>query len=67
MEFHCKYCGRPMAVTFLEYSSNAYCNKCFDERAASKPIKKSSLNTFEFMGDVISFSKEKSVKKQKKV
>ena len=55
-QFHCKFCNRPMAVSFLEYRSNAYCNKCFDERAASKPIEKSRLNTFEFMGEVIPVS-----------
>ncbi len=42
-----------MEVTFLEYRSNSYCNMCFNERATSKPIEKSRLNTFEFMGDVI--------------
>ena len=56
-QFNCKYCGRPMAVNFLEYKSNSYCNICFNERAASKPIKKSRLNTFEFMGDVIPLPK----------
>lgn len=61
-QFHCKYCNRPMPVSFLEYRSNAYCNKCFDERAASKPIPKSKLNTFEFMGDIIPLSKGKSSK-----
>lgn len=55
-QFHCKYCERPMAVSFLEYRSNSFCNVCFDERAASKPVAKSRLNTFEFMGDVISLS-----------
>jgi hypothetical protein len=48
-----------MAVSALEYRSNSYCNQCFDERAASKPIVKSMLNTFEFMGEVISMQKSK--------
>jgi hypothetical protein len=52
-----------MAVSFLEYRSNAYCNKCFDERAASKPVEKSRLNTFEFMGDVIRMPKVKPDKR----
>jgi len=51
-----------MAVSYLEYRSNAYCNQCFDERAASKPIPKSTLNTFQFMGDIIPISKAKSTK-----
>ena len=42
--FQCKYCKRDMAVTFLEYRSNSFCNLCFDERAASKPIAKSMPN-----------------------
>jgi len=46
-----------MAVSFLEYNSNSFCNKCFDDRAASKPKSKERLNTFEFMGEVISISK----------
>lgn len=45
-----------MEVTFLEYRSNSYCNMCFNERATSKPIDLSRLNTFEFMGDVINLS-----------
>lgn len=56
--FQCKYCKRDMAVTFLEYRSNSFCNLCFDERAASKPIAKSRLNTFEFMGETIGLCKE---------
>jgi hypothetical protein len=28
-----KYCNSAITVTFLEYRSNSYCNKCFDERA----------------------------------
>lgn len=64
-QFHCKYCNRLMAVSFLEYRSNSYCNKCFNERVASKPIPKDKLNTFEFMGDVISISKPKRNEKQK--
>ncbi len=63
-QFHCKYCARPMAVSFLEYNSNAYCNKCFDERAATKPVNESRLNTFEFMGDVVSMSNKKPDNKQ---
>jgi len=62
-QFHCKYCNRPMAVSSLEYRSNSYCNKCFDERAASKPVAKSSLNTFEFMGEVIPMSNANSITK----
>lgn len=54
-----------MDVSFLEYSSNAYCNKCFDERADSKPIDKSRLNTFEFMGDKIPLSNKNSNKRPK--
>jgi hypothetical protein len=54
-----------MAVTFLEYSSNKFCNMCFNERAASKPINISRLNTFEFMGDVILLKKEKSEKRSR--
>jgi hypothetical protein len=30
---YCKYCNREMSVSFLEYKSNSYCNKCFDDRA----------------------------------
>lgn len=60
-QFHCKYCERPMAVSFLEYHSNSFCNVCFDERAASKFVDKSRLNTFEFMGDVISLSNKSIV------
>ena len=56
-QFHCKFCNSQMEVSFLEYNSNSYCNKCFDERTASKPVEKSRLNTFEFMGEVISVSK----------
>jgi len=59
---HCKYCNRPMAVSYLEYRSNAYCNQCFDERAASKPMPKNILNTFQFMGDIIPISTAKSTK-----
>jgi len=62
-QFHCKYCNRPMAVSYLEYRSNSYCNKCFDERATGKPDSKSKLNTFEFMGDVIPILKVKPTKK----
>lgn len=65
MNFNCKFCERPMAVSFLEYRSNSYCNMCFEERAASKPIEKSKLNTFEFMGEVISMSKIKPDKRTK--
>jgi len=52
-KFYCKHCARPMEVNFLEYQSNSFCNVCFDERADSKTIDKSRLNTFEFMGDVV--------------
>jgi hypothetical protein len=52
-KFHCKHCTRPMEVNFLEYQSNSFCNVCFEERADSKLIDKSRLNTFEFMDDVI--------------
>ena len=45
-----------MAVNFLEYRSNSFCNACFDERVASKPVEKSKLITFEFMGDIIPLS-----------
>lgn len=55
----CKYCKRPMAVSYLEYRSNAYCNQCFDERADNK-LPKNKLNTFQFMGDIIAISKRKS-------
>ena len=55
-QFHCKYCNRPMAVSFMEYRSNSYCNKCFNERAASKPVQKNRINTFEFMGESFSLS-----------
>lgn len=65
-QFHCKYCERPMAVSFLEYRSNSFCNVCFDERAASKPVAKSRLNTFEFMGDVIPLSNKNIVIKSSK-
>jgi hypothetical protein len=61
-QFSCKYCGRPMAVSYLEYRSNSYCNTCFNDRAASKPIEKSRINTFEFMGDVIVLPKIKAKK-----
>ena len=54
-----------MAVNFLEYHSNSFCNVCFDERAASKPIAKSRLNTFEFMDDVIPLSKLRTTKSTK--
>lgn len=56
-QFSCKYCGRPMTVNFIEYRSNSFCNTCFNERAATNPIKKGKRNTFEFMGDVISLPK----------
>lgn len=65
-QFHCKYCERPMVVSFLEYRSNSFCNVCFDERAASKPVAKSRLNTFEFMGDVIPLSNKNIVIKSSK-
>lgn len=65
-QFHCKYCSRPMAVSFLEYRSNSFCNMCFNERAASKPIIKSILNTFEFMGDVIPLSNKNDIVKSSK-
>lgn len=65
-QFHCKFCNRPMAVNFLEYRSNSFCNQCFDERAASKPIVKSRLNTFEFMGDVIPLFEIGPIKKAKR-
>lgn len=55
-QFLCKYCNRPMAVSFMEYRSNSYCNKCFNERAASKPIQIDRINTFEFMGESFSLS-----------
>lgn len=64
-QFNCKYCARPMAVNFIEYRSNSFCNACFNERAASKPVDKSRLNTFEFMGDVIPLSKLKATKSSK--
>jgi len=48
-----------MAVSYLEYRSNAYCNQCFDERADNK-LPKNKLNTFQFMGDIIAISKRKS-------
>lgn len=57
-QFKCKHCLRPMDVNFLEYSSNSYCNLCFDERADSKNTDESRLNTFEFMGDVIPLEQE---------
>lgn len=65
-QFYCKYCERPMAVSFLEYRSNSFCNVCFDERAASKPVTKSRLNTFEFMGDVIPLSNKSILIKSSK-
>ena len=55
-----------MAVNFLEYRSNSFCNLCFEERAASKPISKSRMNTFEFMGEVIALSETKSISKSYK-
>lgn len=56
-----------MAVSFLEYKSNSYCNKCFDGRAASKPVEKKRLNTFEFMGDVIPMSNVKQKTKKNEI
>jgi len=64
-QFYCKFCNRLMAVSFLEYRSNSYCNKCFNERVASKPRLEDKLNTFEFMGDIISISKSKRDEIQK--
>ena len=55
--FYCKFCGREMNVSFLEYKSNSYCNLCFDERA--KSIENPKRNTFEFMGEVISLGCER--------
>ena len=52
-----------MAVTFLEYRSNSFCNLCFEERAAINPVSKSRMNTFEFMGEVIALSPPKDISK----
>ena len=52
-EFNCKFCNRPMQVSLLEYKSNSYCNKCFDERADTQPVDATTLNSIEFMGEVI--------------
>ncbi len=40
-----------MAVNSLEFKSNQYCNKCFNERAETKHPKDEILNTFHFMGE----------------
>ena len=65
--FKCKHCARPMEVNFLEYSSNSYCNLCFDERADSKNTDENRLNTFEFMGDVISLEQEPTSSQTNKI
>lgn len=64
-QLYCKYCNRPMAVSFLEYSSNCYCNRCFEKRATRKHIPEGKLNTFEFMCDIISVSSK--ISKTKKI
>jgi hypothetical protein len=53
-KFYCKFCKKEMKVTFLEYSSNSYCNECFDERV--KQVSENNMfesDTFEFMGEII--------------
>lgn len=42
-----------MTVSFLEYRSNSYCNKCFEERAAINQSGNRQYDTFEFMGEKI--------------
>jgi hypothetical protein len=42
-----------MQVSLLEYRSNSYCNKCFDERSSSQPVEGNTLNCIEFMGEII--------------
>ena len=36
IQLKCKYCQRVMNVSFMEYKSNSYCNKCFEDRANLK-------------------------------
>jgi len=51
-QFQCKYCLRPMKVSFLEYKSNAYCNECFNDRASAANLNDNpSIELFEFMGE----------------
>ena len=52
-EFNCNFCNGPMQVSLLEYKSNAYCNKCFDERASTQAVDNTRLNTIEFMDEII--------------
>lgn len=56
--FHCKYCNRPMKVNALEYKSNPFCNKCFDERARTLNLSQDDLNTFVFMDVTIRLSED---------
>lgn len=52
-KFRCKYCCRPMNVSFLEYKSNAFCNNCFEDRASTFSPKFDDREVFEFMGESI--------------
>lgn len=61
-KYKCKFCERPMDVSALAYKSNQYCNHCFYDRAISKYIEESRLNTFEFMGDFIKLKDDKDIK-----
>lgn len=47
----CKYCGRQMNVNALEYTSNQYCNKCFNDRAKEAKAFREP-NSFSFMEEV---------------
>lgn len=62
-QFHCKYCSRPMSVSYLEYQSNSYCNSCFDERAKYNKKNSSAIESFEFMGEVFQLSEPKGSNK----
>ena len=52
-KFRCKYCSRPMNVSFLEYKTNAFCNTCFEKRASTFSPKPDGREVFEFMGESI--------------
>ncbi len=61
-KFECKYCSKPMHVSFLEYKSNSFCNECFDERSAITSTNEEQYNTFHFMGESFDINTDDNLK-----
>lgn len=55
-----------MNVSALEYKSNQYCNRCFNERVATIPGRKENSNIFCFMGEEILLSNSPTPKRAKR-